>query len=489
MKHFAGTVTIDQLGKPRSVLWDSTTFPEDNYYFALVERMQEVVESGRVVGPMKDERTIWGFYAKGGFEHFAITAPTYIRHVSKVQTARQRQAELREDYRNMARFFETPEGSLENLRKLMKLLESGALAGDELIDGSGRWLYHTALEREAAQDKRVRENLLWRAVSSAKAGFAHPTTTLVGTVLEGLLKGDSFESIKKQFGAKTVADKLHRPTAPPTLNQLQIAEKRVEVLGVQQSLRRRVAYFTDIPERAFIWHERAIVKAEAEKPAGVFGHLAAKAKDAVSTTTEDLQLPPVTMSWNKFIEDVLPKAQDIEIYVPNQLDYFAGLAAAAVDDAPPILMYDFDDARNTVTAYQRSGKDFRGQLVGVGPDVWALQGNTYNKVRGIITAPHLWNGNQFPQLGQQIFFLIDGMYDRQAENGDRGIALFPALLKGELREIERVVEHFSNEATFEGDPKQQIGGLTIVKGGSFRARRLKLQTEFGPRVIIIDRWE
>lgn len=489
LKHYGGTVQITNEGKTKSVLWDAESFPQDNYFFTVVERMQEVVESGRVVGPFKDSGAVWGSFEKGGFEHFAIAAPVAVRHYDRKLTGRQKQAQLREDYRRMALFFSSEKGSVEHLRNLMQILESETLQGDQIIDGAGRWLYETAVERANAKDQRVRENLLWRAVATAPAGFAHPNSTMVGTVLDGLLEGKPMSQIRGEYKAKTRADVYHRPVAAPTLNQLEIAEKLVEQLGVQQSLRRRVGYLSDVPAHGFIWsRSREDETEEAVKPRGVFGHLAPQAKDAAKT--EALELPAATMTWNKFVEDVLPKAHDIEIFVPDQNDIFGGLSAAAVGDAPPILMYDSEDARNSVSTYQRSNKDYAGRLVGTPPRDWGLVGWNYYPIKAIITGPHTWGDSKFPQLGELVFFVIEDCYDKMIEDGRAGIALFPQLLKQELREIQRVVEKYSNEAFFEGDVKQQAAGVFIAKGApAGNPRRLRVKTEFGQRLINIDRWE
>jgi hypothetical protein len=428
----------------------------------------------------------------GGFDHLGIMVPSMLQHTGRL-TPRQRQAQLREDYKLMAQFFETEKGSVATLKKLMQIIEAEVLTGDELIEGSGRWLYETAVERAAEKNSRARENKLWRAVSTAATGWAHPNKTMVGTVLDDLLEGKSFEVIKKKFGKKTQADVFRRPVAPPTMNQLQIAEKRVAELGVQHSLRRRVAYLEDLPKEAFHWDARDLLNftpAAEERPAGVFAHLAPKTKDVIDTQQEDLKLPPVTMSWNKFQAEVLPKALEIEIYIPWAPNFFTGVATAADMEAPPILMYDFDDFRNPVSMYQRSSKDIRGNLVGTTPDMWNLADNQYHKVQAIVKAPHMFGPSVFTHLGEQALFIIDGAYDKQNERRDKGIALFPQLLKQDLYDISRVVETYSNEAVFEGDMKRQACGLMVVKGTSGQQpRRLKVKTEFGDRTIIIDRWE
>lgn len=487
MKRYAGVVTIDAQGKTHSALWDSSTFPQDNYYFALVERMQEVIEGGRVIGTFHSSHETWGDFAMGGFEHFGVISPSQVRFRRGDITPGQRAAQQREAFIRMSKGFSTDLYGLPNLTKLKRLVESEVLPGDELIAGAADWLIETATERINSTNNRQKDNLLWRAIAAASEGWTRKKT-LTGTVLEGLLAGESVATIKGKFADKTRADKHRRPTAAPKTGAIEAAEKLVEKLGIQLSMRRRVAYLSDIPESAFFWDERNAVRAEAAVPQGVFGHL--KPKDPVDAAKEDLVLPPVTMSWNKFMNDVFPKAQDFELYVPHTHDFFAGLATAAVAEAPPILMYDLEEHRNPVSAYQRSGKHpYTGQLIGTAPSAWNLPNNAYVQVQGIVKAPHQWGTIECPQLGEQFLFILAGAYDKTIATDELGIALFPALLKTELHGVSRVIEAFSNKARFEGNAEHQATGLMVSRGSPFYPRRLRVQTGYGPRVIIIDRWE
>lgn len=489
LKNYGTLVTIDADGKTHSALWDSSTFPQDNYYYNAVERLQEVAESGRVTGIHKSSYPTWGLAEDGGFEHFSVVPPKHIVHVATYRnSASQRMAELREDYKRMAQEFNEPYLSLDNLKELKRVLDGDVLSGDEKIAGPAGWLIKTATERAEAKNQRVKENLLWRAIASALPGYTHPNTTMVGTVLADIAAGKTFEQVKRNFEFNTRGDRYRRTTAETTVNQIEQAEKLVQEMGYAPSLRRRVATIDDIQPRAFVW--RKLVKPTLEVPQEtVFGHLKKKAAPA-----PEMKLPASEMSWNKFVADVLPKAIGLEVYINNARQFLTGLMAAAVEDAPPILVYDLPEARNTVTAYQRfeqvPGRYLGAQpsIQGVVPEAWGLEGGRYYELLGVIKAPHLWGEQVFTNLGEQLLFLIDGGYDKTMETGQAGIALFPQLLKQELHQISRVIEQFSNTGKPEGDVTEQQIAITIGRGTRF-SHQLRVTTEDGKRDILIDRWE
>jgi hypothetical protein len=138
-------------------------------------------------------------------------------------------------------------------------------------------------------------------------------------------------------------------------------------------------------------------------------------------------LPPVTMSWNKFSSEILPEVTSADIYIPAQTDIFSGLTTAVVPDAPPILMYDDPENRNTVTSYAVfSGKDERsGALIGLPPANWNLEMAKYHPLQAMVTGPHEWGNIPMPQFRSQVYFVIEGAYDKSLEAGKTGLMIFP----------------------------------------------------------------
>jgi hypothetical protein len=491
LNDFGGLVTITADGKTHSLFFDTDTFPRDNYFFTAVERLQEVAETACIEGLHRSAAVVWGTQEEGGFTHLSVIPPVHLLHTRRDISARQQQAVLKEDYQRMAKALSEPYLSVENLTQLKRVLEAEVLAGDEKIQGVANWLYTTAVDRKNADNQRVRDNLLWRAIGSAMPGYTHPNSTLVGTVLDDIAAGFSFDEIQKRFLFKIKPDTHRRPLAPPTENHVEVAEKLIEKLGVAPSMRRRVATIGDIQDRAYVW--RKLIKPTVEEPkaaGSIFGHL----KTKEDKPKKELALPAATMSWNKFVTEVLPNVTDIEIYIKDQYEYFSGFMTAVDPEAPPILVYDSLTDRNTVSIYQRFTQiqehSFAPmRMTGVKPEVWNLEPGSYYPVLGVIKAPHMWGEAKFANMAEQLVFLIKGARDLIIERGEAGLALFPQLLMEDLYSISRTIEAYSNQTKPEGDPTQAIAGLGISKGGSFNPRQLRVTSADGQRAIVIDRWE
>jgi hypothetical protein len=492
INNFGALVTIDAEGKTHSLFFDAETFPKDNYFYTAVERLQEVIERAPVIGIHRSSSTVWGTQDEGGYTHMSAIPPVDLIYRREDKSAKQAQLILKEDFNRMAEELAKPYLSVDNLTQLKRVLDSEVLQGDEKIQGAGMWLYRTAVDRAEAKSKTVKDNLLWRAIGSALPGYTHPNSTMVGTVLDDIVAGKSFESIQKRFAAKTRPDVYRQQTAAPTVNHLEVAEKLVEKLGIAPAMRRRVATFEDIQDRAFVW--RKLIKPTLEvkevKPATVFGHLHAKNK----VVKKELALPASKMSWNKFVAEILPHATDLEIYIPESYDYFSGFLTQADPEAKPILAYDLEEDRNPVSIYQRYTQVQENiyapkKMMGVQPEVWGLESGAYHPVKGVIKAPHQWGDTTIATMGNLLIFLIDGGWDKMIENGVPGLALFPQLLKQELFEIERAMTAFSNAGKVEGDVTQQVIGLGISQGGTWNPRHLRVTSADGQRAIVIDRWE
>jgi hypothetical protein len=472
---------IDEEGVLRSAIWDTLGFDENNFFYPIIAFMQKVVEAGRVRDAFKSKQTVWGQPEFGGWHHLHVTPPAALLAKASHKNAYQLAAEVRDDFEMLAKRLSASHYSLENLTKLQHVLEADVLNNQHTIVGPAAFLYKLAKARSEASKQKVRDNLIWRMAASASRGLMH--SDLTDNILQMLDKGSSIQFIKSRFGKMTQADEYRRSQAAPNNGTIDQAEKFIEATGTKESLRRRVATIEDILPEAYVWQETEKVEKPVEA-GSVFGHLRPEAE----AKQVDLNLPITTMSWNKFVDDVLPKVKAMEILIP-QVEFFSGFMTAAVAEAPPILVYDTDEFRNPVSTYMKHGKEqFSGRLIGVPAEIWNLTAGQYVRVPGIVKGPQHWGPGSYEHLSEQRFFLIEGAYDTVVKKDPKGIALFPQLLKSDFHPYQSVIEAYSNAASTEGDVTQQVAGLGIAKGALCH-RNIRVTTELGKRVIVIDRWE
>ena len=187
--------------------------------------------------------------------------------------------------------------------------------------------------RSATQNNRTRNNLTWSAVATAPSGFCRIKSSMVGTLLQDIVAGSSFADISCPPSDKMHPLQYQRPQAAPSAGNIAQAEKTIEVLKSAGSLERR---FARLEEIELIWSPAAPAPKPAEVRGGVFSHIAPKGKRHIG----EVNLPTITMTWDKFQREVLPTAQEIEFYITPYRSSYIALVTAVNLDAPPILQWD-----------------------------------------------------------------------------------------------------------------------------------------------------
>jgi hypothetical protein len=293
-------------------------------------------------------------------------------------------------------------------------------------------------------------NATWLAVALAPPGFCHPRSSMVGTLLEDLAAGMDFDAVAARFSAKMHPLQYQRPQAAPSAGAIAQAEKIVEQLGAAGSLRRR---FARLEEVEALWKPQAPAAKPAPGAAGVFGHLIAKGAPEQRT---DMAIPPVTMTWVKFRETVLPTAERIEFMARAKRDSFVALLTAVNPEAPPILQWDLPERRNPVSWYFWHG--------GSSPEQFGLHEGQAVPVSAICFQPSMWSDpEKFKHQGLGLVFLLDGARETRQSGG----ALFPETLKSEFHGVRSVIEAYSRSAEIEGIEAATACGLGLTKGSNW----------------------
>lgn len=464
VERFGGLVTIDEQGRTASALWDEDATPE--HYRPAVAAVLRAVRKARVTGVFLTTAKEWGTRDTGPWRHLSLTPPAALVYKSTVWTAGQKAAEKREDFGAVCRAL--AEFTPDHLDTALRLLNTDALYRSEKVLGGASWLreLHTA---RAGVRGAAKDNVVWRAVALAPAGFCHPRSGMIGTLLEDIAAGMDFDEVSSRFAAKMHPLRYQRPQAAPTAGAIAAAEQRVAELGAAGSLARR---FCRVDEVQALW--RPTQKPEEAAPAagGVFGHLTPKGAAATSA----MRIPAQTMTWDKFQREVLPTAERIQVRAPGHSPHYTALVTAVNADAPPILQWDRDDARNPVSQYVWHR--------GAPASQYGLTGGEWVDVDALAFGPSMWNGG-LEHHGKNLVFVLAGA----RESLQAGAAIFPETLRSEFHGIRSVIEAYSRSATIEGMDEPHAAGL--VYGAGRAAWDVDVRVWAGGQSLDyrLDRWD
>jgi hypothetical protein len=465
LTRYAGLVTIDAKGLTTPALLSLE--PPEHYRLAF-ERMARIVRGSKVTGVFLSSDPILGTPVTGRWRHLAVTLPVGVLHNSRTQTAGQAMAEKREDYKNVQRAL--AEFSPSMLETALTLLESDQLYRAEKVIGPAQWLRDVHKARDAAMNKA---NILWRWIATAPAGFCHPRSSMIGTLLEDIAAGMTFEQVSRRFAEKMHPLLYQRPQAAPAAGTIAQAEKVVEQLKAAGSLARRFARPDEVIDT--VWKPHPAVVVEAPKAGGVFAHL--KPKDAQPGPIE-MAVPAQVMTWAKFASTVLPTAETIEFLVPFENQNYTAFVTAVNADAPPILQWDHEEHRNPVSWYVWHG--------GSSPSQWGLASGKPCTVWAIALQPSMWgdSSGKFTHQGQSVIFLLQGARETRRP----GACLFPEFLKREFHGIRSVIEAHSRSTTLEGLESDMACGLMLHKSGTW-SHVFRVSAKGRTVDYKLDRWD
>lgn len=454
---YGGLVTINKDGTALSLLWDGDHDDVPPFFRPSVEALSKLVASSKVTGVFLSSATMWGTPStpdkKRVFSWTHFSGRPASVYADKVLTADQRMAEKLEDYKMLKRAL--ADYGAPVAEQAVRVLKSDALTRSEKALGIAEWF--ASLHGQNA-------NQLWLAVAIAPPGYCHVRSTMISTLLDDIVAALPFETISRRWAEKVDPTKYQRPVAAPKEGAIEVAEKLVAKLGVAKSLERRYAKLEDVQVK--LWEPKPAVPAKA-KTDGVFGHLRGQA-DAV----KEVQLPPTTMTWEKFARTVLPTACSLEVKAPGHGGYF-GFVTAADAEAPPILQWDHPEKRNPVSQYVYEN--------GSSASSWGLVANSWSKVNAITASPAHWHEpDKAKHHSEGAYFLLDGAKDSR----NNGLCMFPETLKTEFRGIRAVVEAHSKNGKLQGDGS--ASGLVFQKGASGQSLSIRVD---GVAVYVLDRWD
>ncbi|UQT03001.1 hypothetical protein TOTORO_01380 [Serratia phage vB_SmaS-Totoro] len=278
-------------------------------------------------------------------------------------------------------------------------------------------LYH------AIKDNRKRDALVWLWANSLTPDQTNVVGTSLGMLFDALVEGGEDLALTRYI-RETDGVNYQRPTEEPTVREIDEAKALVAEKGWDRSLVRTAAQFSDI--QYLYWTPSGVDSAPAAATS-IFDKV--KAKDA-PVAPKVIEGGAITEF--DFMELVVPKTSEMRVGISQHSSYpFTFYTKAEHEDAPPILKWDNDEHRNTVSGY--------GYVNGTRAASANLTGWVY--VQAITTVPEEWSK---PELRHGVLtkgvMVLEGGYDTL----NTVSAIFPETLRHELHSVRRVIESYSN---------------------------------------------
>jgi hypothetical protein len=156
--------------------------------------------------------------------------------------------------------------------------------------------------------------------------------TVIGTLLLDISEGIDLEIAVKKYEDKTAGPNFKRPKALVTQKMIDAAKKKVDELGLEDSLARRYAVREDISVNDVLFVDGSVKQ-----------KLLGGAFDTVMPTKKNVpELKDVEeISIKDFLQNVLPKAEAVEVFVKNNhLSSFVSLIAPVHAESKPLFKWD-----------------------------------------------------------------------------------------------------------------------------------------------------
>tara|TARA_Y100000310_G_scaffold307018_1_gene348756 strand:- start:36242 stop:38296 length:2055 start_codon:yes stop_codon:yes gene_type:complete len=213
-------------------------------------------------------------------------------------------------------------------------------------------------------DSKVQMNYCWNLV---EYGIRN---TVIGSLLIELSEGKDLDGAVKSFEAKVAPANYKRPKAVVTKKMIENAENKVQELGIEDSLYRRCAVAEDIRVTNVLYADRNV---KPKMGGGVFDVLKDEVPDSVKNFKKVEEV-----SIDKFVDNVLPNAESIELMVENKHESNLMTLMAPLDvEAPNILKW----GNNFTWAYNGEVADSVRERVK----------NAGGRVDGVFRFSHSWN--------------------------------------------------------------------------------------------------
>lgn len=504
LHQFGAIQHISPEGKQTAFLWDPEIVPD--YLKPYFVEMKAFCESEKIRNFLTEPVTAVQYYdadrtsgfvqlgvaEQGGHPHLHVDIN--VVNLTMVDTDAAVEDRLRdraESHEIIVRTLTDKGMTADNLRQVIAILTANE-DRSVFIDRVGLRWWQDILELAWARGAHL-SNVAWAAMAAKIQPSAwRMRTTSVWEMFNDLKSGFTLNTAFRRFHTMTRSTNYQRATTEASNESILRAAKIVEDSGIAPALERRTATLEDLIPY-LTWAPRLPILScepeEEEGSAGIFSHLLTKKGDSKIQHSSDYEilinrdLPPVTMTWDKFTRSVLPQVKEMWVRFDGQ--YLPGLIAFMApvhEDAKPILAWDNDDERCPISWYMYAD--------GASLEKFNARRLQVRRVLGIMPNPSCRPGYSHPNVigNPAPSLIVEDLKD--VFQPDSTLRLFPEIMKSSLKQdvdLRRVIENFSNSKKCEV-LENRVAGITASVHGQTRVTySLLVSTNQGPMVIRIDR--
>lgn len=222
----------------------------------------------------------------------------------------------------------------ESVMTILELISQNSLyKGEEWKAPLTEFLkYKKAYDKLAAAEEK--ENFAWEKSITAGAGIGRIRNHSIGTLLVNISDGMDLDTAVKKYEQIVAPANYKRPKAIYTKKMLEDARKKIEEMGYMPSLERRFATLDDISINNILFSNK-----DAHRRISGAG-------DVFASMEKDIAVNPKRFSGVEevsaadFVNNVLPMAREIEVYLENRHSKnMVSLIAPKNPDAPTMFKW------------------------------------------------------------------------------------------------------------------------------------------------------
>lgn len=256
------------------------------------------------------------------WEHFYLELP------SKFVETEDRLGKILSDHRNNKGVIKRglDEISIDACDTVLELIDQNSLYRGEEHLKTVEFFKEMKNEYDLLKNNKERDNFCWD-----RSKYPGTRNTVIGTLLVDISNDVDLTQAVKMFEAKVAPENYKRPTAVITKSMIANAQKKVEELGIESALSRRFAKTEDITVNNILFANR-----DTKKAMNVFDEMAKEVPENVKKFKKVEEV-----GVKDFIENILPKAENIEVMVENKHtnNFMSLIAPVYTGDVAPIFKW------------------------------------------------------------------------------------------------------------------------------------------------------